>query len=110
MYEFLIHLDFQLPKQLMFVLLHVSLRRQWQIFSRTGTYASARLKTFRAAHMPGDGVAWAVWRKSHFAHMEHVSDFFGVSQHVFLWVAIYPVKHARGEEIRNLELHQRSVL
>ena len=44
------------------------LRQQWQIFSRTGTYASARLKTSRAAHMPGDGTMWAVWRTgaSHF--------------------------------------------
>ena len=44
------------------------LRQQWQIFSRTGTYASARLKTSRAAHMPGDGTMWAVWRSgaSHF--------------------------------------------
>ncbi|CAK9025209.1 unnamed protein product [Durusdinium trenchii] len=39
-------------------------RQQWQIFSRTGTYASARLKTFRAAHMPGDGITWAVWKTS----------------------------------------------
>ncbi|CAJ1452172.1 unnamed protein product [Effrenium voratum] len=37
-------------------------RQQWQIFSRTGTFASARLKTFRAAHMPGDGATWAVWK------------------------------------------------
>ena len=36
-------------------------RQQWQIYSRTGKYASARLKTHRAAHMPGDNVKWAVW-------------------------------------------------
>ena len=39
-------------------------RQQWQIFSRTGRYASARLKTSRAAHMPGEGKMWAVWKAS----------------------------------------------
>eukprot|EP00437_Effrenium_voratum_P004130 CAMPEP_0181423132 /NCGR_PEP_ID=MMETSP1110-20121109/13972_1 /TAXON_ID=174948 /ORGANISM="Symbiodinium sp., Strain CCMP421" /LENGTH=1183 /DNA_ID=CAMNT_0023546251 /DNA_START=81 /DNA_END=3632 /DNA_ORIENTATION=- len=43
-------------------------RQQWQIFSRTGTVASARLKTLRAAHMPGDGVKWAVWKASKKSH------------------------------------------
>eukprot|EP00435_Cladocopium_sp_Y103_P044397 s2270_g12.t1 len=39
-------------------------RQQWQIYSRTGKYASARLMTHRAAHMPGDNVKWAVWKTS----------------------------------------------
>ncbi|CAK9011218.1 Calpain-15 (Small optic lobes homolog) [Durusdinium trenchii] len=39
-------------------------RGQWQIFRRTGTKASCCLKTKRTAHMPGEGVQWAVWKNS----------------------------------------------
>ena len=40
------------------------LRGQWQIYRRTGTKTSCRLKTPRTAHMPGEGVTWGVWKKS----------------------------------------------
>lgn len=39
-------------------------RGQWQIYRRTGTKTSCRLKTPRTAHMPGEGVTWGVWKKS----------------------------------------------
>ena len=35
-------------------------RKQWQLYWRTGSKSSCRLKTTRAAHMAGE-VQWAVW-------------------------------------------------
>lgn len=39
-----------------------SLREQWQIFGRTGSKASCRLKTTRSVTVPGEGMTWAVWK------------------------------------------------
>ncbi|CAK9090384.1 unnamed protein product [Durusdinium trenchii] len=37
-------------------------REQWQIFGRTGSKASCRLKTTRSVTVPGEGMTWAVWK------------------------------------------------
>ena len=44
------------------VLFYQTRRKSWQIFWRTSTKASARVKTSRAPHTLLPGESWAVWR------------------------------------------------
>lgn len=38
-------------------------RHRWQIFPKLGLKSCCLLRTKRSAHLPGEGVAWHVWKK-----------------------------------------------